>query len=138
MLTVDANIWVAAFDPRDRFHERSATFLRAVALAGLRLHGPALVAIEVACALARRAGDSAVGALAHERLRTHPALLLHPMDERCLSTAHDIGVRQLLRGADALYAATATLFGAPLVTWDDELVQRSGAFTPDTWLVARA
>jgi len=134
VLTLDANIWVAAFDPRDRFHQRSAVFLRAVALKGLRLHGPAFVALEVACALARRAGDPAVGGIAHERLRTHPALLLHPMDDRCLSTAHEIGVRRLLRGADALYAATANLLDAPLVSWDDEMVQRAGACTPDTWL----
>lgn len=134
MLTLDANIWVAAFDPRDRFHERSAAFLRAVALDRLRLHGPAIVVLEVPCALARRAGDPAVGGIAHERLRAHPTLVLHPMDDRCISTAREIGVRQLLRGADALYAATAKLFAAPLVTWDDELVDRAGACTPETWL----
>jgi predicted nucleic acid-binding protein len=60
------------------------------------------------------------------------------MDERCLSTAHEIGVRVLLRGTDALYAATARLLDAPLVSWDDELVQRAGACTPDTWLTDQA
>jgi predicted nucleic acid-binding protein len=134
MLTLDANIWVAAFDPRDRFHQQSVAFLRAVALKRLRLHGPAFTALEVACALARRAGDPAVGSVAHDRLRRHPALRLHPMDDRCLATAHALGVRQLLRGADALYAATAKLFHAPLVSWDDELVHRAEASTPSTWL----
>jgi predicted nucleic acid-binding protein len=134
VLTLDANIWVAAFDSRDGFHARSVAFLRAVARKGLRLHGPAFAALEVACALARRARDSTVGAAAHERLRAHPALLLHPIDDHYLSTAREIGVRRLLRGGDALYAATAALLDAPLVTWDDELVQRAEALTPDTWL----
>ncbi len=38
----------------------------------------------------------------------------------------------------ALYAATAKLLQAPLITWDDELVQRAKALTPDAWLAARA
>lgn len=138
MLTLDANIWVAAFDPKDRFHESSVTFLRAVAQKELRLHGPAFVALEVACALARRAGDSAVGALAHTRLRSHPMLVLHPMNDLCLATAHEIGAAHLLRGADALYAATAQLVNAPLITWDEELIQRIGAATPAGWLTANA
>jgi predicted nucleic acid-binding protein len=138
VLTLDANIWVAAFDPKDRFHESSVAFLRAVARRKLRLHGPSFVTLEVACALARRAGDSAVGAVAHARLRSHPALLLHPMNDLCLSTAQEIGTAHLLRGADALYAATAQLATAPLVTWDEELVQRIGATTPSGWLTDNA
>lgn len=137
MLTLDANIWVAAFDQRDSFHARSATFLRALARQALSLHGPAFVTLEVACALARRASDAAVGALAEQRLRTHPALALYPLDDRLLAAARELGVQRLLRGGDALYAATAKLVGAPLITWDDELVQRAEALTPDEWLAAR-
>ena len=138
MLTLDANIWVAAFDPRDRFHARSAAFLRAVARRELNLHGPAFVTLEVACALARRAGDSAVGTVVDERLRAHPALALHPLDDQFLKAARDLGIQLLLRGGDALYAATAKLLKAQLITWDDELVQRAGAVTPDTWLAANS
>lgn len=138
MLTLDANIWVAAFDPKDHFRESSVAFLRAVAQKEIRLHGPAFVALEVACALARRAGDSAVGTLALTRLRSHPMLLLHPMNDHCLSTAQEIGAAHLLRGADALYAAIARLSNAPLVTWDNELIQRIGAATPAGWLTDNA
>ncbi len=44
----------------------------------------------------------------------------------------------MLRGAIALYAATASLANAPLVSWDDELVSRAGAVTPQQWLAKRA
>lgn len=138
MLTIDANIWVAAFDPRDRFHDRSVAFLRAVASARLRLHGPAVVRLEVACVVSRRAGNSDAGVMAHARLGSHPALVLHPVDERCLATAHALGVKQLLRGTDALYAATAAIILAPLISWDTELVERAGAMTPDRWLLDHA
>jgi predicted nucleic acid-binding protein len=134
MLTLDASVWVAAFDPRDRFHAGSIAFLRKVARNRLRLHGPAFVLIESACALARRARSAATGQEALERLRTHPTLLLHPVSERLLASAQALGLRQLLRGADALYAATAALLNVPLVSWDDELVDRAGAVTPEQWL----
>ena len=136
MLTLDANIWVAAFDRRDRFHQKSAAFLTVVASKDLRLHGPAFVTLEVACALARRADDSAVGVVVEQKLRAHPALALHPVDDRLLDAARDLGTDLLLRAADALYAATASITASPLVTWDDELVQRAGALTPDAWLAA--
>lgn len=51
-----------------------------------------------------------------------------------LRQAISIGPRLLLRGADALYAATAVLYSADLVSWDNELVQRAGAVTPADWL----
>jgi predicted nucleic acid-binding protein len=124
------------FDPHDRFHAWSTVFLRVVAERKLTLHGPTFVALEVACALARRAGDPAVGAIGDERLRGHPTLRLHPLDDRLLALAREIGVQQMLRGADAVYAATARIAATPLITWDDELVQCAGGLTPDSWLAA--
>jgi predicted nucleic acid-binding protein len=137
VLTLDASVWVAAFDPRDHFHAGSTTFLRVVAQRRLRLHGPTFLLVEAACALARRARSESAGQSALERLRAHPTLVLHPVNERLLTSAWDLGVRQLLRGADALYVATAALLNAPLVSWDDELVHRASAVTPDQWLAGR-
>jgi predicted nucleic acid-binding protein len=129
---------VASFDPHDRFHGRSTDFLREVSRRGLALHGPTVVVLEVACALARRARDPAVGAIADERLRGHPTLRLHPLDDRLLDLAREIGMQQLLRGSDAVYAATARVVATPLITWDDELVRRAEGVTPDSWLAAHA
>lgn len=64
MLTLDANIWVAAYDPQDQFHAASTAFLRVVAERRLRIYGPAFLAVEVACAVARRAQSQAAGEIA--------------------------------------------------------------------------
>ncbi len=64
--------------------------------------------------------------------------MFHPIDARLLSVAQDLGLQQMLRGAIALYAATASLSNAPLVSWDDELVSGAGAVTPQQWLAKRA
>lgn len=138
MLTLDANIWIAAYDPHDRFHAQSVSFLALVAHRRLRLHGPAFVVVEAACALARRAQSTTAGDAALERLRAHPLLVLHPINDHLLNTAARIGARQLLRGADALYAATAVAVSAPLVSWDTELIRRAGAVTPTDWIEANA
>lgn len=134
MLTLDANIWVAAYDPRDHFHAESAAFLLEAARRALPLNGPAFVLVEAGCALARRARSVAAGQAALERLRLHPLLSLQPLDGALLAAAARLGVQQLLRGADALYAATAEISGAQLVSWDEELIRRAGAISPTDWL----
>jgi predicted nucleic acid-binding protein len=136
MLTLDANIWVAAYDPRDPFHEKSVAFLYAVTQQRLRLHAPAFMIVEATCALSRRAQNSTAGQAVLQQLRAQPLLVLHPLDELLLATATQLGIQQLLRGADALYAATAAMLNAPLISWDTELVHRAGAITPADWLAA--
>ncbi len=108
MLTLDANIWVAAFDSHDRFHEPSVAFLRHVTVGRVRLHGPAFLLLEAACAIARRTGDAGVGLTCAERLQRNPLLTLHPLDRRLLTHARTLGLEKLLRGADALYAPDLT------------------------------
>src|SRR6187397_2350135 len=106
MLTLDANIWVAAYDPADGFHAQSTRFLSAVAAQRLVLHGPAFLLVEAACALARRAQSPLAGQRALERLRQHPTLVLHPVTDQLIGMAAELGSSQLLRGGDALYVAT--------------------------------
>jgi predicted nucleic acid-binding protein len=136
VLTLDANVWIAAFDPEDRFHVPSTVFLSTVTSRHLTLNGPAFVLVESACALARRAGSATVGMTALNQLRAHPLLTLQPLDQALLGAAAQLGLQHLLRGADALYAATAQLSRSQLVSWDNELIQRAGAFTPPAWLAA--
>ena len=136
MLTIDAGVWIAIYDPRDSFHHASAVFLRTVAGRQLALYGPAFVMVEVGCAVARRILDGREGSKAFEQLTAHPLLTLLPINERLISTAIDLGIRYCVRGADALYVATAAMANAPLVTWDAELIRRAGAVTPTDWLAS--
>jgi predicted nucleic acid-binding protein len=133
VLAIDATVWVAAFDPLDKFHGRSVDFLRVVSAKGLRLCGPALAVLEVACAIARRAGDREAGKTAADRLRSYPGLGLVALDDRLLALSMTIGTERGLRGGDALYAATAEMLQIPLITWDQGLVRDSAAMTPDQW-----
>lgn len=138
MLTLDANVWVSAFEPRDALHGESATFVNMISRQKLALHGPAVVVLEVTCALARRLGRAGPADEAAGWLRAHPALKLIAVDDLLLEAALSIGRERGLRGMDALYAATAAMMKAPLISWDAELIQRAGAISPADWMAENA
>ena len=134
MLVLDANLWVAAFDAGDALHEESVAVFAEAARRGLALAGPSFVVLESVCALARRLGDPSLAQAAGVRLIEHPTLQLEPMTDELLAAATRLGVERRLRGADALYAATAARLDCPLLSWDDELITRGGAISPREWL----
>jgi predicted nucleic acid-binding protein len=136
MLTLDANVWVSALDPRDAFHAKSAAFLDLISRQRLALHAPAIVVLEVNCALARRLRRVGPADEAARWLRAHPMLTLLAVDDVLLEGALVIGRERGLRGMDALYAATAALMAAPLISWDAELIQRAGAKSPAAWMAS--
>ena len=136
MLCIDACVWVAAADPKDSSAEASRTFFAEVARRDERICVPTFARVEIACALARRIGDamkarSLVAAMLDSRF-----VVQVPMDPSLLDQAFRGGTEAFLRGADALYAATAAMASAVLITWDEELLRRADAITPSDWLAA--
>ncbi len=136
MLTVDANVWVAAADPGDVFYTPSREFLHEAARRRLEIYLPTFAWLEIACALARRRQDAEAGRQLTRSLLTAPHVRHVPLDASLLAQALLIGPGAFLRGADALYAATAAGYATQLVSWDEELIRRGGAMTPSDWLTA--
>lgn len=134
MLVLDANLWVSAFDPSDRFHGDSVTTFRSAAAQRRRLAGPAFVILESACALGRRIGDAEKARAARAMMTEHPDLHLEPITNELLAEAERLGLDHRLRGADALYLATSLRLGCDLLSWDGELIDRGGAVSPRDWL----
>jgi len=95
---------------------------------------PSFVQVEVACALARRLRDARTGrALSVTALQSLRAEV-HGNDQPLIERAVTIGTEAFLRAGDAIYAALADRLGAVLISWDDELIRRANAVTPDGWL----
>lgn len=129
--TIDASVWVASFEPGDRFHAQSVELLRTLESDRTTLWGPAIVLLEVSCALSRRTRNAEIAEVIEERLRAHPLLALRAVDDELLFTACRLGASRFLRSADALYLATAALEDAALITWDRELLSRAEAISPE-------
>ena len=137
-VTVDASVWIAAADTADTFCGQSRAFLAGAVERKAQLIIPAFAVTEVACALARKHQNAAMARRLTGLMLT-PGQIKHvPVDARLLAISVRLGTSSFLRGADALYAATARLAGTALVSWDNELIQRAGAVTPPIWLAANA
>ena len=79
---------------------------------------PTLLLVEVAGAIARRTNNPALGKRALGQLESLPGLRLVEMDQELVHEAALLAARLGLRGADAVYVATAQHLGLPLVTLD--------------------
>lgn len=132
-MTVDASVWISFLDRNDPFNTSSDALLRRLQSSSTPYYSPAFAALEIACALARRQRDAQAGIAAAALLRRNGQLRLVETS-RLQPLAEELGCRLFLRGADALYAATAELTATPLVSWDRELIERAGALTPEQWL----
>lgn len=126
MTVVDASVWIGIALPADRFFLPGRTWLDTQLSGGERLGAPSIVLAEVSGAIARRSGDVREADAAVRRLGTTPGLSVIPMDDSLVREAARLAADLRLRGADALYVATAFRLGCPLVTWDDEVIARAG------------
>ena len=124
MYTVDASVWVSAFDQREPGHQVSRQFLEVVRGQAVPIIVPNLVLVEVAGAISRtrQAPEPAQAfALALSRL---PHVTVRALDEGSALHALTLAARHGLRGADAVYATVAHEAGSTLVTLDNEHLTR--------------
>jgi predicted nucleic acid-binding protein len=103
---------------------------------GIAVIQPAFCKTEVSCALARRLRDGPLGRTLTHSLVSRMVTSELAMDADFLVATETIGTSQFLRGADALYAAAAQLSQSPLISWDNEHLQRASGVTPSDWLAA--
>jgi predicted nucleic acid-binding protein len=140
MVTIDASVFVAADAADEVGHPVARALLERVVASGAAVHQPTLSVVEVTAAVARRTGDAAHARAVGGALLTLPAAVFHDLDERTAAVASALASDLSLRGADAVYAATALMANTALVTFDAELATRSSAVieaaTPEAWLAA--
>jgi len=135
-VAVDASVWVAAQDADDPLSASSRAFFTHAMSSGVVIHVPAFALVEVTCALARKLRNAAQGQRLANLIIDASAAEQHAVNATLLSKSLAVGSSKFLRGADALYAATAEIAGCALVSWDKEHIQRAGAFSPDDWMIA--
>lgn len=125
-MIVDASVWVSYFIHTDVNYATSVAWLERIIASGETLAAPALLPVEVAGAVVRRSGDSSLGLEAAEALRDLPCLGIVPLDDELLHLCEQTAATLSVKGADAVYIATAQLLNVPLVTWDTEQKTRGG------------
>lgn len=127
MIVIDASVWVSRLMLDDAFHEVSRAWMGEVVEAGEMLVAPIILLAEVAGAIARRTGNPRLGHQSVQQIRQVPTLQIIDIDNSLGDYAAQVASDLRLRGADATYVAVADRFDIPLVTWDQELLDRAGA-----------
>jgi predicted nucleic acid-binding protein len=118
--TVDASVFLNAFNPYELGHEDSRRFLAWLQERATPIIVPTLLLPEVAAAVSRGRGDPELARRFAGALSRLSHLILVPLDETLAQQAADAAAQYRLRGSDAVYAAVALRFGSTLVTLDRE------------------
>ncbi len=125
-VVVDASVWVGRLVPQDAHHEASRRWFEAFTARGGRLVAPVLLLPEIAGAISRRTGAPDLARQAVQQLQRMRSLRLVALDRRLGQAASQLAADLGLRGADATYVAIADQLKIPLLTWDNEHVEKAG------------
>jgi predicted nucleic acid-binding protein len=127
LLTIDSSVFVSAARPSEFGNAESTVFLTWVRNQRPRLFLPTLVMAEVAAALGRTGSKPGLAQQYAMAIGQLPNTVMVALDEGVARQAAALGAQHKLRGADAVYLASAALFAAELVTLDREQLGRGAA-----------
>lgn len=128
MIVIDASVWLSFLIQQDVNHAATKPWLTQILLSKTPIAAPILLLAEVGGAMSRRLGSPDMGEKAVDRLLSIPTLHLVDMDHTLGITTSQIAARYRLRGADAYYVAVAAQLNVPLVSWDQEHIERTKGF----------
>lgn len=131
--TVDASVFLNAFNPYEAGHAESHRLLDRLRAEAIPIVVPTLLLPELAGTVARGRKDSR---LAREFARTIgrlPHMVFVPLDATLAQRSLEIAAEHRLRGSDAVYAAVALQFGSTLVTLDREQRERVAKIVQTRW-----
>ena len=139
--TVDASVFVNAFNPHEDGHAESLAVLAAIQEDGDPIIVPTLLLPEIGSAVAR-ASDDGEGALEYANATgALPHLTLVSLTWAVARQAAELAATHRLRGADAVYLAVARRYGTTVVSRDEALRSRGSAVvtcqTPEEALSSR-
>ncbi len=124
MFTIDASVWINAFDQREPGHHVSRQFLEMLRNQELPIIIPNLALVEIAGAISRTRKSQVSATTFATTLSQLPHVTIRELDQICAQQALTLAAQYELRGADAVYAAVASEAGNTLVTLDNEHLTR--------------
>lgn len=128
--TVDASVFLNAFNPREEGHEESRSVLARFEEDAVPIVVPNLLRVEAAAAVARGRDDAHLAKRFAETLLRLPHVVVVALDDQLAAMASGLAADYRLRGADAVYGAVALRFGSALVSRDREQRERLADVLP--------
>jgi len=131
--TVDASVFLNAFNPYEPGHEQSQRLLALMRDAAAPIVVPTLLLPEAAAAVRRGRGDADLARRFSSALSRLPHLVLVSLDLTLARQAADVAAQHGLRGSDAVYATVALRFGSTLITLDRQQREKVAEVVTTRW-----
>lgn len=128
--TIDASVFLNAFNPHEAGHETSHRLLARLQTEAIPIVVPTLLLPEVAGTIARGRQDPVLAREFSRAISRLPHLVLVALDATLARRAAEVAAEHRLRGSDAVYATVALQFGSTLVTLDREQRDRVAKIVP--------
>ena len=122
--TLDASVFVNAYNPMERGHETSRALLDRFRKHSTPMIEPTLLLPETAAAIRRGTGKGELARRFSSELHRAAGLYWVELDEKLAQHAVEIAADHSLRCSDSVYAAVALRFGAAFVTLDRRQLER--------------
>jgi predicted nucleic acid-binding protein len=122
--TVDASVFVNAFNSHEPGYVDSYRFLEYVKTQAFPIIVPTLLLPEIAAAIGRGSQNATLARKLANAVGRLPNVIMVPLDDVLAQQAADVAAEYRLRGSDAVYVAVALRFGSTLVTLDQEQAAR--------------
>ncbi len=130
MMVIDASVWTSYILTKDVNHQISFAWLNTYLVGGMLRFAPTLLLAEVAGAVRRRSGQLALAQQAVDRLDQLTSFNMIPLNYNLGLSAARLAYELQLKGADAVYVAVVQDLRMPLVSWDNEQLNRGASVVP--------
>ncbi|MCK4832964.1 MAG: type II toxin-antitoxin system VapC family toxin [Anaerolineales bacterium] len=124
MPVIDASVYIALTNAREKEHASSWAWFEGARLAQESLAAPSILLAEVAAALSRGVGDPALARRVVRDLRESGLIELVPVTLSTAELAAILAADHRIRGCDAVYVALAQQRNAALITLDGQQRER--------------
>jgi predicted nucleic acid-binding protein len=122
--TIDASVFVNAFNAGEQGHATSRALLAAIETAAEPVVVPTLLLVEVASAVARIHRDPVEGVRYASAISALPHVTMVSLSARLARNAAEVAANLLVRGSDAVYLMVAEIYGTTLISLDKEQLTR--------------
>ena len=127
MSVIDASVYISLINAGEEQHASSWAWYENVQARQEPLVAPVILLAEVAAALSRGVGDSALTQRVVDQLKRSETIELVPVTSALAEQAAAIAADHRIRSCDAIYVALAGRLGDSLVTQDRQQLERAAA-----------
>jgi predicted nucleic acid-binding protein len=127
MPIVDASVYVALVNTHEEHHSRSWSWFQGVQEKGDPIIAPAILLSEIAAALSRGTGDNELAKRVIANLKKAGVVEIIPVTLSLADLAATIAADHQIRVCDAIYVAAAKQFTEPLITLDQQQLERAAS-----------